>query len=87
MLHLLCEFAVPNVAQTVNADGSLTMSWPSQGYYWKYTVQCSDSLSTPSWQPVPPVSQWPSFYINSFNFTPDPSVPQRFYRVYATPGL
>ena len=80
-------FAVPNVAQTLNASGSLTMSWPSQGYYWKYTVQCSDSLTTPNWQPVPPASQWPSFYINSFTFTPEPGVPQRFYRVYATPGL
>ena len=80
-------FAVANVQQTVNADGSLTMTWPNQGYYWKYTVQCTDSLATPNWQPVPPVVQWPSFYVTSYTFTPDPAVPSRFYRVLATPGL
>ena len=80
-------FAVSNVQQTANANGSMTISWPNQGYYWQYTVQCTDSLSPANWQPVPPVSQWPSYYINSFTFTSDPNVPQRFYRVYATPGL
>jgi hypothetical protein len=79
-------FAVPNVAQTSNADGSLTMTWPSQGYYWLYTVQCTDTLNPPNWQPVPPVSQWPA-YITTYTITPDVNVPQRFYRVFATPGL
>jgi hypothetical protein len=79
-------FAVSNVAQVANADGSLTMTWPSQGYYWLYTVQCTDSLATPNWQPVPPVNQWPA-YITTFTITHDVNVPQRFYRVYATPGL
>ena len=40
-------FAVANVQQTANTDGSLTMTWPNQGYYWQYTVQCTDSLVTP----------------------------------------
>jgi hypothetical protein len=80
-------FSVANVQQTLNADGSMTMKWPNQGYYWRYTVQRTDSLVTPNWQPVPPVEQWPSFYVNSFTFKPEPGVPSRFYRVYATPGL
>ena len=80
-------FVVTGVQQVQNPDGSLTMSWPDQGYYWRYTVQCTDSLAPANWQPVPPVAQWPSFYIHSFTFTPDPAVPSRFYRVLATPGL
>lgn len=79
-------FAVPNVAQAANPDGSLTMAWPSQGYYWLYTVQFTDSLATPNWQPVTPANQWPA-YITSFTVAPEVNVPQRFYRVYATPGL
>ncbi len=72
-----------NVKTTVNANGSMTMTWPSYGYYWKYTVQWTPDLVT--WAPVEPASQWPSF-ITTFTFTPDPGVPQRFYRVLATPA-
>jgi hypothetical protein len=68
------------VTTTANPDGSQTMTWPSYGYYWKFTVESSEDLVT--WTPVAPASQWPS-YITSFTFTPDPGVPQRFYRVKA----
>ena len=68
---------------TTNANGSPTLTWPSYGYYWKYTVQCTPDLVT--WVPVEPASQWPSF-ITTFTFTPEPGVPQRFYRVLATPA-
>lgn len=78
-------FVLPNVTQTANLDGSLTMTWPGSGYYWQYTVECTDSLATPNWQPVEPASQWPSF-ITTFTIPPPPSgVSQRFYRVKATP--
>ena len=80
-------FAVPNVQQTVNADGSITIVGPNHGYHWQYTVQCTDLPDPAKWQSVPPVSQWPSYYINSFTFFPDHAVSQRFDRVYATPGL
>ncbi len=72
-----------NVKTTTNANGSPTLTWPSYGYYWKYTVQYTPDLVT--WVPVEPASQWPSF-ITTFTFTPEPGVPQRFYRVLATPA-
>lgn len=78
-------FVLPNVTQTANLDGSLSMSWPGSGYYWQFTVECTDSLATPNWQPVEPANQWPSL-ITTFTIPPKPAgVPQRFYRVKASP--
>ena len=78
-------FVLPNVSQTANLDGSLTMTWPGSGYYWQYTVECTDSLATPNWLPVEPASQWPSFITTFTVPPPPPGVPQRFYRVKASP--
>ncbi len=78
-------FEVPNVLQTVNGDGSLAMSWAGLGYYWKFTVECTDSLATPNWQPVAPASQWPSF-VTTYTIVPEAGVPQRFYHVRAIPA-
>ena len=72
-----------NVKTTTNANGSTTLTWPGYGYYWRYTVQCTADLMT--WVPVEPASQWPSF-LTTFTFTPELGVPQRFYRVLATPA-
>lgn len=72
------------VTTTTDAStGATTMTWPGYGYYWKFTVQCSEDLAT--WTAIAPASQWPS-YITTFTFTPEPGVPQRFYRVLATPA-
>ena len=75
--------AAAQTATVLNGDGSMTMTWPGYGYYWKFTVECSEDLAT--WIPVPPASQWPS-YATTFTFTPEPGVAQRFYRVRAVPA-
>ena len=72
--------AAAQTATVLNGDGSMTMTWPGYGYYWKFTVECSEDLVT--WIPVPPASQWPN-YATTFTFTPEPGVAQRFYRVRA----
>jgi hypothetical protein len=44
--------------------GTLALSWNGYGAQWKFTVESSDSLSSPSWSSVAPTNQWPSFSTN-----------------------
>lgn len=78
------EVSASALIQTSNPDGSITLNWPGYGYYWKFTVQCSDDLA--NWQPVPPANQWPG-YNTTFTFDPAAlDVPCQFFRVLATPA-
>lgn len=81
--HHAFIIAESNVTNTANTDGSMTMTWPGYGYYWKFTVERSTDLAT--WAPIEPATQWPS-YITTFTFAPEPGVPARFYRVKASPA-
>ncbi|MGB8168344.1 MAG: kelch repeat-containing protein [Chthoniobacteraceae bacterium] len=65
------------------AHGTMSLDWQNAGPAWLFTVEYTDSLATPNWQPVAPVGQWPSA-ITHFVSTPDPAVPSRFFRVKAT---
>ncbi len=65
------------------AHGTLALDWETAGAQWLFTVEYTDSLATPNWQPVVPVAQWPSAATH-FVAAPDPAVPMRFYRVKAT---
>ncbi len=66
------------------AHGTLALDWQTAGSAWNFTVEYTDSLATPNWQPVVPVTQWPSA-ITHFTVTPDAGVPSRFFRVVASP--
>ena len=65
---------------------TLSLDWTNLGGGWRFTVEFTDSLNNPNWQPVSPVSQWPSagthFVINI-----DPLLKQGFFRVTATPPI
>ena len=67
------------------ARGTLALDWQTAGAQWLFTVEYTDSLATPNWQPVIPAAQWPSA-ITHFVVTPDAGVLSRFYRVKATPA-
>ena len=71
-------------AMAPGAVGMMTITWPGAGYYWQFTVDSTDSLSAPNWQPVAPASQWPNFS-TSYTVPSQPGMPQQFYRVRASP--
>ena len=78
----------PNVALRLApgvAPGTLALNWNGFGAQWKFTVESSDSLTSPNWSAVAPTNQWPSFSTNMV-VTIDASAPIRFYRVNDTPG-
>jgi hypothetical protein len=64
--------------------GTLELNWNGYGLQWAFTVESTDTLTTPNWTPVAPANQWPTFHpsivVDATN------VPARFYRVKATPG-
>ncbi|MCX6873699.1 MAG: putative Ig domain-containing protein [Verrucomicrobia bacterium] len=66
------------------AHGTLSLDWETAGAQWLFTVEYTDSLASPNWQPVAPVTQWPSA-ITHFVVTPEPGVPSRFFRLRADP--
>ena len=65
------------------ARGTMSLDWQTAGPGWLFTVEYTDSLAMPNWQPVVPVAQWPSA-ITHFIVTPDPFAPSRFFRVKAS---
>ena len=68
------------------AAGTLSIDWQTAGSDWLFTVEYTDSLALPNWQPVVPASQWPSS-ITHLSVTPEAGVAARFYRVRATPAV
>ena len=64
--------------------GTLSLDWTNPTGQWRFTVEMTDSLSNPNWQPVPPANQWPSTTTH-FTITHDPLLRQAFFRVTATP--
>ena len=66
------------------AHGTLALDWETAGAGWLFTVEYTDSLASPNWQPVAPVTQWPSA-ITHFVVTPEPGVQSRFFRLRADP--
>ena len=77
----------PNVTLRLangQTPGTLALSWNGYGAQWKFTVESSDSLTSPNWSSVAPTNQWPSFS-TSLIVTPA-AAPIRFYRVNATVG-
>lgn len=78
----------PNVTLKIangNSPGTLAISWNGYGAQWKFTVESSDSLTSPNWSPVAPTNQWPALGTNLVT-TPDVVSPQKFFRVNATPA-
>ncbi len=82
----LTTLAQPNVMLKISngiTPGTLALNWNGFGAQWKFTVESSDSLTTPNWSVVAPTNQWPSF---STNLVVTPNAPLKFYRVLSTPA-
>jgi hypothetical protein len=81
----LTTLAQPNVTLHISngiAPGTLALNWNGLGAQWKFTVESSDSFTSPAWTAVAPTNQWPS---SGTNLVITPGSPVKFYRVSATP--
>lgn len=47
------------------APGQMQLDWTALGAGWRYTVEWTPDLGTPSWQPFPPTNQWPTLLTNT----------------------
>ena len=84
----LTTLATPNVTMTLSpgvAPGTLSLNWNNAGGQWQFTVEVSDSLTSPNWQPVAPTNQWPATG-TSYLVMPVPTEPNKYFRVKATPA-
>ena len=74
--------AIPHISLGAT-PGTLSLDWSVPDCQWRFTVQFTDSLNNPNWQPVAPASQWPSVNTH-FMITHDPLLKQGFFRVVAS---
>ena len=75
----------PNVTLKISngiTPGTLALSWKGFSAQWKFTVESSDSLTSPNWTAVSPTNQWPSTVTN---LIVTPNAPVKFYRINVTP--
>jgi probable HAF family extracellular repeat protein len=63
--------------------GDVDFTWNSYGQNLAFTLESTDSLTTPNWLPVPPLDQWPTLNTN-FSTAIDNNNPGRFYRIRAS---
>jgi hypothetical protein len=82
----LTTLAQPNVTLNIANGptlGTLALNWNGYGAQWKFTVESSDSLTSPNWSAVTPTNQWPSLGTSVVVL---PDAPTKFYRIKSTPA-
>ena len=82
----ITTLAQPTVTLTLlrgAAPNTLTIDWAGYGTTWAFTLESSDSLSSPNWTPVAPISDWPTFATHR-TVAMDAASTARFYRITVT---
>ena len=84
MLHPFPPGATLPHLSPETTPGTFSFDWTNPGGQWLFTVEFTDTLNNPNWQPIEPASQWPTTGTH-FVIAHDPLLKQGFFRVTASP--